>query len=78
MVDAFYDEKTSDKISECSNKLKCYYIRTNNEGYRLFEFAEKENCIFSLINTVRNMAFGIYKKKIYVNEVKDDRRAEIL
>ena len=40
--------------------------------YRLFRFAEKENCIFSLINTVRNMAFGIYKKKIYVNEVKDD------
>jgi glycosyltransferase involved in cell wall biosynthesis len=40
--------------------------------YRLFRFAEKENCIFSLINTVRNMAFGIYKKKVYVNEVKDD------
>lgn len=33
VVDAFYDEKTSAKISECSNKLKCYYIRTNNEGY---------------------------------------------
>ena len=46
--------------------------------YRLFRFAEKENCIFSLINTVRNMAFGFYKKKIYVNAVKDDRRVEIL
>jgi glycosyltransferase involved in cell wall biosynthesis len=36
--------------------------------YRLFRFAEKENCFSSLINTVRNMIFGIYKKKKYVKK----------
>ena len=34
--------------------------------YRLFRFAEKENCFLSLINTVRNIIFGFYKKKMYV------------
>ena len=34
--------------------------------YRLFRFAEKENSICSLVNTMRNMLFGLYKKKRYV------------
>ena len=34
--------------------------------YKLFREAEKENVIVSLINTVRNMMFGFYKKKKYV------------
>ena len=34
--------------------------------YKLFRFAEKENAILSLINTSRNMLFGLYKKKKYV------------
>ena len=36
--------------------------------YRLFRFAEKENPICSLVNTIRNMTFGLYKKKRYVKE----------
>ncbi|MDC7286907.1 glycosyltransferase [Blautia schinkii] len=34
--------------------------------YKLFREAEKENVIVSLVNTVRNMIFGLYKKKKYV------------
>lgn len=33
VVDAFYDEKTSAKISECSKELECHYLCTKNEGY---------------------------------------------
>lgn len=36
--------------------------------YRLFRFAEKENPICSLVNTIRNMTFGLYKKKRYVKK----------
>ena len=31
VVDAFYDEKTSAKISECSKELECHYLCTKNE-----------------------------------------------
>ena len=34
--------------------------------YRLFRFAEKENPILSLANTIRNILGGLYKKKRYV------------
>lgn len=34
--------------------------------YKLFREAEKENAIVSVLNTARNMAFGLYKKKRYV------------
>lgn len=34
--------------------------------YKLFRFVERENQISSLINTARNIIFGIYKKKKYV------------
>ena len=36
--------------------------------YRLFRVAEKENAMLSLVNTIRNMMFGLYKKKRYVKE----------
>lgn len=35
--------------------------------YKLFREAEQENVIISVLNTARNMAFGLYKKKRYVN-----------
>lgn len=31
--------------------------------YKLFKEAEEQNIICSVINTIRNMAFGLYKKK---------------
>lgn len=34
--------------------------------YKLFHDAEKENAFISLINTGRNLVFGLYKKKRYV------------
>lgn len=34
--------------------------------YRLFREAEKQNVALALFNTVRNMLFGLYKKKRYV------------
>ena len=34
--------------------------------YRLFRYAECQNPILSVINTIRNMMFGIYKKRKYV------------
>ena len=34
--------------------------------YKLFREAEKQNVIMSIFNTMRNMLFGFYKKKIYV------------
>lgn len=36
--------------------------------YKLFRFSEKENVVLSLLNTVRNMIFGVYKKKRYVKK----------
>lgn len=36
--------------------------------YKLFRYAEKENRLCSLMNTSRNMLFGLYKKKHYVME----------
>lgn len=36
--------------------------------YRLFKYAEIENTITSIINTARNMIFGIYKKNIFVRK----------
>ena len=34
--------------------------------YRLFRMAEKQSVIVSIVNTCRNMIFGLYKKKRYV------------
>lgn len=39
--------------------------------YRLFRFAEKENAALSMVNTARNMVFGLYKKVKYY-EVKNE------
>lgn len=36
--------------------------------YKLYREAERENIIFSLFNTIRNMVFGVIKKLIYVKE----------
>ena len=36
--------------------------------YRLFREAERQNVIESFINTGRNMIFGLYKKKRYVEK----------
>ena len=35
--------------------------------YKLYREAEKENVIMSIINTGRNIIFGIYKKKRYIS-----------
>lgn len=37
--------------------------------YRLYRKAEKQNVLFSLFNTGRNLVFGFYKKKRYVKTV---------
>lgn len=37
--------------------------------YKLFRDSEQQNMFFSVINTARNMCFGMYKKKRYI--VKD-------
>lgn len=37
--------------------------------YKLFREAEKQNPVIALINTGRNMVFGLYKKKKYVSRV---------
>lgn len=34
--------------------------------YKLYREAEHENVVLSLFNTVRNLVFGLYKKKCYV------------
>ena len=34
--------------------------------FRLFRLAEGQNIICSAVNTVRNIIFGLYKKKKYV------------
>lgn len=44
--------------------------------YRLFHEAENQNAVFALINTCRNILFGIYKKVVYVKKYrvkKDDK-----
>ncbi len=38
--------------------------------YRLFRYAENQSTILAFANTVRNMVFGLYKKKKYVKVVK--------
>ena len=38
--------------------------------YKLYHEAEKQNMILSIFNTVRNIIFGLYKKKIYVKKVR--------
>ena len=40
--------------------------------YRLYRFAEKENILLSVINTMRNIVFGIYKKIRYI-EVENEK-----
>ena len=40
--------------------------------YRLFRLAEKENAALSMVNTARNMVFGLYKKVKYY-EVKNEK-----
>ncbi|MGO5542846.1 glycosyltransferase family 2 protein [Blautia sp. HCP3S3_H10_1] len=40
--------------------------------YLLFRTAEKESVFFSFLNTIRNMIFGVYKKKRYV--LKNEKR----
>lgn len=42
------------------------YMELVKWHYRLYRKAEKQNVFFSVINTVRNIVFGIYKKKRYV------------
>lgn len=39
--------------------------------YRLYRYAEGQNRMISLLNTARNMVFGIYKKKRYVKKEKE-------
>ena len=36
--------------------------------YKLYRIAEKENVLLSVINTIRNIVFGIYKKIRYVEQ----------
>lgn len=42
------------------------YMELVKWHYRLYRKAEKQNVFFSIINTARNIVFGIYKKKRYV------------
>ena len=37
--------------------------------YKLFNKAEGQGCVWSLVNTGRNLVFGFYKKKRYVKRV---------
>ena len=42
------------------------YTKLLKWHYKLYREAEKENAIMSVINTGRNIIFGIYKKKKYM------------
>ena len=57
---AFYRKGRSGSISSHSIKKLIFW------HYKLFREAEKQNVIMSIFNTMRNMLFGFYKKKIYV------------
>lgn len=57
-----YYRKRSGSISNHS------YLALIKWHYRLFRCAEGENVIVSLINTVRNLVFGITKKIIYIEK----------
>ena len=43
------------------------YTKLLKWHYKLYREAEKENVIMSIINTGRNIIFGIYKKKRYIS-----------
>ena len=43
------------------------YTKLIKWHYKLYREAEKENVIMSIINTGRNIIFGIYKKKRYIS-----------
>ena len=47
------------------------YLELIKWHYKLYRYAEHQNVLYSLLNTGRNMLFGIYKKKRYVkrNEI---------
>lgn len=50
-----------------SGSVSSHSIRTMiGWHYRLFRYAEKQSMLYSCINTVRNMLFGVIKKLIYV------------
>lgn len=40
--------------------------------YKLFHISEKQGFILSLINTMRNIVFGLYKKKKYVMKISNN------
>lgn len=60
---AIYRRNRTGSISSHSVKMM---IRWH---YILFRKAEKQNPIFAVLNTARNMVFGFYKKKRYVKKV---------
>lgn len=44
------------------------YLKLLKWHYKLFRQAEKQNVILSSCNTIRNLFFGILKKKIYIKK----------
>ena len=44
------------------------YLELIKWHYKLYRYAEHQNVLYSLLNTGRNMLFGIYKKKRYVKK----------
>lgn len=40
--------------------------------FKLYREAERQNLVDAMFNTVRNMIFGLYKKKRYVSKLKND------
>lgn len=50
------------------------YISLIKWHYRLWHEAEHRNCIVSSINTIRNLFFGVIKKKLYETNLWDNNK----
>ena len=48
------------------------YLTLIKWHFKLFREVEKQNCILSAINTIRNLIFGLYKKKRYVKYANNE------
>jgi len=59
---AFYRRGRSGSVSSHSIRKMIVW------HYKLYKDAERQNAVFALFNTARNMFFGFYKKKRYVKK----------
>lgn len=57
------------RTGSISNHKKIELIKYH---YILFRKGEKQNILFSLFNTFRNLLFGTYKKLVYVRKIKNN------